>query len=308
MNPEYYTVWNLRRRCLLAGFLSSPPEANSEQTSPEAGEKDDEILRSELDFTVPLLMGHPKCYWIWEYRHWLLEQAIERLTVLAARRMWEDELALITTMLSRDQRNFHAWSYRRFVVTKLESNQLDGSSLAESELDYTKKMITLNLSNFSAWHSRSNLSPRILQERGADDEARAAFLSAELDYAREGLNVGPDDQSLWYYHNFLISQIVDVGNKQTIAPALTVEERVKTLKHELLEIEDLLDDYKDDKCIYEGLVEYTLDLIRLQPDEGAEMASRLQDWLRKLQALDPMRKGRWDDIQQAISANTLQKV
>lgn len=81
-------------------------------------------------------------------------------------------------MLSKDQRNFHAWGYRRFVVAKLE-------------------MIGSNLSNFSAWHNRSQLIPRLLQERGADAKMRATFLNEALSFVREGLDVGPEDQRLW---------------------------------------------------------------------------------------------------------------
>jgi geranylgeranyl transferase type-2 subunit alpha len=141
----------------------------------EARDKDLESLRSELGFTVPLLMEFPKCYWIWNYRSWLLQQAIERLHPEAARRIWEEELGLDTKMLSKDRRNFHAWGYRRNVVRHLESAALNGKSMAESEFEFTTKMIRVDLSNFSAWHNRSKLIPRLLDERQADEGARRKF-------------------------------------------------------------------------------------------------------------------------------------
>lgn len=83
-------------------------------------------------------------------------------------------------MLSLDSRNFHGWGYRRTVIVALESPKLssDGSanSMAEQEFDYTTKMISTNLSNFSAWHNRSKLIPRLLDERQADYESRRKFL------------------------------------------------------------------------------------------------------------------------------------
>lgn len=133
------------------------------------------MLRSELGFTVPLLMEFPKCYWIWKYRSWLLQQAIERLDPPVARRIWEEELGLDTKMLTKDRRNFHAWGYRRTVVGYLESAALNGKSMVESEFEFTTKMIRVDLSNFSAWHNRSKLIPRLLDERGADDNARETF-------------------------------------------------------------------------------------------------------------------------------------
>lgn len=81
-------------------------------------------------------------------------------------------------MLHRDQRNFHAWGYRRLVVDTLESPALDGKSMVESEFDYTTAKIEADLSNFSAWHYRSQHIPRLLRERKADDATRQKFLEA----------------------------------------------------------------------------------------------------------------------------------
>lgn len=133
------------------------------------------MLRAELGFTVPLLMEAPKCYWIWKYRSWLLQEAIGRLEPAVARRVWEEELALDTKMLTKDRRNFHAWGYRRNVVKHLESTALNGRSMVELEFEFTTKMIRVDLSNFSAWHNRSKLIPRLLDERGADQVARREF-------------------------------------------------------------------------------------------------------------------------------------
>lgn len=144
---------------------------------------DARALAAELQFTIPLLMEFPKCYWIWSYRLWILEQAVQRLEARTARRIWEDELALDSKMLTKDRRNFHAWGYRRQVVEQLESPALSPAgaggpptSLVEAEFSYTTKMVHMDLSNFSAWHSRSKLIPRLLEERQANDLARTNFL------------------------------------------------------------------------------------------------------------------------------------
>lgn len=300
LNPEYYTVWNVRRRCLLSCLLSTAdqPVPDAQDPTPDAKnqQSDGEVLQSEIAFTMPLLMEFPKCYWIWNFRQWLLSQAILRLPLPAARKIWETELGLVSKMLNKDQRNYHAWGYRRFVVAQLESAELDGKSMAEDEFAYTTAMIRQNLSNFSAWHNRSLLIPKVLEQQGADDKARAAFLAQELDLVREGLNVGPEDQSLWYYHQFLVSQIVGDGNGQSITPALTVGEKITYLKREIDEITDLSEDYDDIKWIYEALLEYTLALNRLE--DSSDGAGNLQTWLTKLRTLDPMREGRWKDVEQ----------
>jgi geranylgeranyl transferase type-2 subunit alpha len=124
------------------------------------------------------MIKYPKCYWIWNYRLWLLQQANERLEPDVARELWNRELVLVGKMLVRDSRNFHGWGYRRIVVSELESAKLKGKSMVESEFEYTTKVIhgDKGLSNFSAWHRRSKLIPRLLDERNADDATRRRFL------------------------------------------------------------------------------------------------------------------------------------
>lgn len=216
-NPEYYTIWNVRRRLLIHGFFSEPSHLSSPSTeSPSISQTATttassassssspanisaaqtttphipasrtlgkngttlDIISADLAWLVPIMISYPKCYWIWNYRFWLLQQANERLEPDIARQLWNGELKLVGKMLVRDTRNFHGWGYRRKVVSQLESAALHGSSMAEGEFEYTTKMITSpkGLSNFSAFHRRSKIIPKLLDERGADDQARRIFL------------------------------------------------------------------------------------------------------------------------------------
>jgi geranylgeranyl transferase type-2 subunit alpha len=216
-NPEYYTIWNVRRRLLIYGLFSKPsdsssPSTESQNTSPTATTKTSsenlssstatsssvsnttpqnpssqnhgkngttlDLIKADLDWLFPIMIKYPKCYWIWNYRLWLLQQANERLDPDVARELWNRELVLVGKMLVRDSRNFHGWGYRRIVVSELESAKLNGKSMVESEFEYTTKVIhgDKGLSNFSAWHRRSKLIPRLLDERNADDATRRQFL------------------------------------------------------------------------------------------------------------------------------------
>jgi geranylgeranyl transferase type-2 subunit alpha len=220
-------------------------------------------------------------------------------------------------MLTRDRRNFHAWGYRRHVVAQLESPLLNGQSLVEPEFQYTTDKIRQDLSNFSAWHNRSQLITRLLDERNADDESRKVFLDQgkhlhyvllstadfilELELVDEGLNVGPEDQSLWYYHQFLVLNLADSASSRQIAPNLTVNDRKLYIDREVTNIKDLLEDYRDVKCIYEALIEYAMALVQLigQP-LGLEKQSEVASWLDNLKKLDPMRNGRWHDLEKQL--------
>lgn len=175
-NPEYYTVWNYRRR--IRQHLNAEKSNENDEKAMEAFASD--WIANDLQFLVPILIKFPKCYWIWNYRSWLLQQASGLLPAAITRELWKGELLLVSKMLSRDSRNFHGWGYRRIVVSALESSELatdlEPRSMAKEELDYTTRMIKTNLSNFSAWHNRSKLIPRLLDESGADDSQRRKML------------------------------------------------------------------------------------------------------------------------------------
>lgn len=92
--------------------------------------------------------------------------------------------------------------------------------------------------------------------------------------------------------------LVTTADRPTIAPALATEDRVTYLTRELVDIKDLLEDYDDVKLIYEALMEYTMYLCQLEerkPD--ADERAQLVEWLGKLKKLDPMRNGRWEDVE-----------
>ena len=260
---------------------------------------------------------------------------MQRLALALSRRIWEEELGLVGKMLTKDWRNFHAWGYRRHVVAKLESEELEGRSMVEAEFAYTTKMIHADLSNFSAWHNRSKLIPRLLDERGANEQARRKFLEEgefflshtielfvsnlthfllltgfflflfffkkkEFKLISEGLNVGPEDQSLWYYHQFLMLNLTEMPGPDTIAPALSLEERATYLRQEINNIRELSEDYTDVKCIYEALFEYTGALCKMENWRRQRDVTEMQDlrtWLASLKRLDPMRMGRWRDVE-----------
>lgn len=181
-NPEYYTIWN-HRRLLLQHLLSqnSTDVPQDDTAEPEWPRAEIELISNDLGFLVPLLRRFPKCYWIWKYRLWLLEEASRRLPVIESRKFWQQELALVGKMLAMDNRNFHGWAYRRIITSTLESKfeNLDATakSMTEEEFAYTTRMTEMSLSNFSAWHHRSKLIPKLLNERAAGHNERKEYLN-----------------------------------------------------------------------------------------------------------------------------------
>ena len=174
-NPEYYTIWNHRRRIFAFEFdnLKNSVASKDMEENRRISETLD-IINLDLQFLLPLLLKFPKCYWIWNHRLWLLEQANIQLPPEKSLALWTEELGLVGKMLNRDSRNFHGWGYRRTVVDNIE--RLKATSMAKTEFDYTTKMIGTNLSNFSAWHNRSKLIIQMLEQQSASDAERKQML------------------------------------------------------------------------------------------------------------------------------------
>lgn len=173
-------MWNYRRR-VLQQLFSSKRDSDQPLTDHIA-----DLIANDLQFLVPLLRRFPKCYWIWNHRTWLLEQAKQQLPVSIAHKFWQEELGLVSKMLSLDSRNFHGWGYRRLVVESLRTLSADENEekrISQEEFQYIKKMIGSNLSNFSAWHYRTKLIQRLLNEESAGDDERKKMLDeGELSY------------------------------------------------------------------------------------------------------------------------------
>ncbi|KAI3624895.1 BET4 [Malassezia furfur] len=185
---HYYSVWNYRREILLRRFAEAGADGAAVRM---------QLLAEDLMLTQESMRTHPKVYWLWNHRRWCLEMlppADEAHGGAAAK--WRKELALVDVMLGMDPRNFMGWNYRRYVVSELASALVGGGApafpaslssdalsadaraaqlaLAHEELQYTLRKIESNFSNFSAWHYRSKLLPRVWDAQGLDDAARAA--------------------------------------------------------------------------------------------------------------------------------------
>ncbi|KAF2142238.1 uncharacterized protein K452DRAFT_318518 [Aplosporella prunicola CBS 121167] len=309
-NPEYYTIWNYRRLILQDTFKNALAEPAIEPAALSPGQQIIlDYIVNDLRFLVPLLLKFPKCYWIWNHRLWLLEQSTGQLPASHARRLWQEELGLVGKMLNRDSRNFHGWSYRRIVVAHLEQlpaaetdqeAERSGTSMTEPEFAYTTKMINTNLSNFSAWHNRSKLIPRLLAERNADESARRAFLAAEFEFIQRALYTDPYDQSLWFYHAYLMNTVdPDTPPEARICLDLDSGLPKETYDEQLESIKDMMDGAEDCKWIYQALLQCALALKAVSPDSVSE--DEMAAWLAELRKLDPLRSERWDDLSKKLN-------
>jgi geranylgeranyl transferase type-2 subunit alpha len=116
---------------------------------------------------------------------------------------------------------------------------------------------------------------------------------------RNALWTDASDQSLWFYHQYLMITLLD--QSISILPNFTPEQRLEYATSQIDDLKEMLDDAEDCKWMYNGLFEYTLaicDLFKREP--CAEEKQDLKSWLGELKKLDPLRKGRWDDRERSL--------
>lgn len=179
INPDFYTVWNIRKEALLAH-------------AKENLETSDSIWKEELSFTIECLKQNEKSYSVWQHRIWTLS--------MMPKSEYNVELLLCNSFLMKDERNFHCWDYRNYISDLAQTD-------IEKELEFTTQKIRSNFSNFSAWHRRHKLFLRGLELSG-DKCPEACNLRSvwpqEYVMILNAIYTDPSDKSAWLYHNWLI--------------------------------------------------------------------------------------------------------
>ena len=180
INPDFYTVWNIRKENILK-FI----ELNGSDTN-------EKCLKDELLFTLDCLKKNEKSYSVWQHRIWILS----KMPISE----YDNEISLCNLFLTKDERNFHCWDYRNYISDIAKTD-------LKKEFDFTTEKINSNFSNFSAWHRRHKLLLRGLSmtEGKCPEECDIKLIwPSEYTMILNALYTDPSDQSPWLYHNWLI--------------------------------------------------------------------------------------------------------
>ncbi|XP_038898638.1 geranylgeranyl transferase type-2 subunit alpha 1 isoform X2 [Benincasa hispida] len=78
----------------------------------------------------------------------------------------------------------------------------------DKEMKYTTDMIDTNFSNYSAWHNRSVLLAKLLNQKAEGYFPVERVLNEEYELVHQAIFTDPDDQSGWFYHLWLLDQTV----------------------------------------------------------------------------------------------------
>jgi hypothetical protein len=176
VNPDPLTLWNHRRELLLQLFAADTTSTNSSTSTSESPVVTTTTAAAavfpidpELDLTRAALSNNPKAYGAWFHRKWALQHYLLRCYCCCGERssssttnvesttsatttetekqadpvaLLSTELELTVLFLQRDERNFHCWNYRRFVVSCLLQVQVLATTTDSVTKDCNTAIIT----------------------------------------------------------------------------------------------------------------------------------------------------------------------
>ncbi|XP_019849488.1 PREDICTED: geranylgeranyl transferase type-2 subunit alpha-like [Amphimedon queenslandica] len=178
-NSDVGTLWSYRREILT-------------ELLPTCSQEDSETMcKTELNILERCLRVNPKAYCVWLHRRWVLEHSPAP--------QWAHEKQLCDLFLNHDERNFHCWDYRRYVIRKAGIPPSD-------EFKYSFDKIATNFSNHSAWHYRSKLLPLLHPSHSSSNGIDENAMKKEYELAQNAFYTDPSDQSAWFYHKWLLGR------------------------------------------------------------------------------------------------------
>ncbi|KAL7529697.1 hypothetical protein ACHAWF_003085 [Thalassiosira exigua] len=191
VNPDPSHLWNVRREMLLyapatakegEGDAGDPGSPSSSSDDPSTTTRPPLDVGPELTLTANCLRRNPKAYSAWCHRKWSLAYGLANPTVdkgggdgdgsssspesnatklrlhwAGAAAILRSELDLCAQFLEMDERNFHCWNYRRFVVALLGSCGGSGDDAPEVASE-SKSASELFGGSWSAWLNQSQVT------------------------------------------------------------------------------------------------------------------------------------------------------
>ncbi|EDO17642.1 hypothetical protein Kpol_1004p16 [Vanderwaltozyma polyspora DSM 70294] len=262
INPEFNSVWNYRR-----DIINSLRDGLAIES-----------WEDELNFTMAQMKVFPKVYWIWNHRVWILNNYPN-----SPLKIWQRELVIASKVLEMDARNYHAWHYRRIIVNEIE--KISGKSMDKSELEYTTLNINQNISNFSSWHQRAKLLPRMFSTDEVMDKKK--FINDEVSYITNAMFTDAEDQSVWLYIKWFIKN-------EIVSKTLSGDEyqkMLKDLKNNILAI-------NEDEVEFSGVqnnwcLKILIVIEDIETSLGITNTSNKTEYIEQLIEADPLRKNRY---------------
>ncbi|KAH7650224.1 Rab geranylgeranyltransferase [Cryptosporidium bovis] len=198
-DPKSYSLWSNRVWLIELVLNTNSIKIKSELENRDVGPVD--IFELENGY-LKVINNFDNFSFSSEFKKYLLEHITVYLKLLA------NELELCKKLLNFDDRNFHCWKHRSFILTCLRYLSVKYSwkdfqkNLHIEEFKFLNKLIENNFSNYSAWHQRILLSGNNHLFNTLDDFDR------EVKLAHTAIFTEPNDQSVWQYYSWLIEKLL----------------------------------------------------------------------------------------------------
>ena len=157
VNPDPMNLWNQRREILMHQqqqqqqvTVQQQHDSNDKKGDQNNNDTDNDnnhdmtVLERERGLTQAALKNNPKAYGPWFHRKWTIQWIIDKNTGTNNTNdvvvMLREELQLTVLFLSADERNFHCWNYRRFIVACL-AGSMDGRWIMTNNTTPTTNMM-----------------------------------------------------------------------------------------------------------------------------------------------------------------------
>nr|CAH0106996.1 unnamed protein product [Daphnia galeata] len=251
-NPDISTLWNIRKETILKIKDAMPDLIDS-------------YISKELALTEQCIRVNPKSYNSWFHRSWVLDQGSSV--------DFHNEFLLCDKCLELDERNFHCWDYRRIIVQKSKTS-------LENELQFSTDKIQKNFSNYSSWHYRSELLPRIYPSSSDESLLDDQKLAEECNLVQNAIFTDPNDQSAWFYQRWLL-----FNGDEKFRTSSSHSSLLLTLNNELESCQQLHDLEPDNKWVKLQVCEL------LRRINGLGNETEILQLVQQLIKVDPLRKG-----------------
>jgi geranylgeranyl transferase type-2 subunit alpha len=125
VNPDPLNLWNHRREVMLQAIKEDRKEIDKIGDADQQSKN--KFLETERVLTQAALQRNPKAYGAWFHRKWVVQTFLSTTSTTttvpnSVTGILQEELDLTSLFLNLDERNFHCWSYRRFVVACIAGN------------------------------------------------------------------------------------------------------------------------------------------------------------------------------------------
>lgn len=225
VNPDPAHLWNHRRELLLLPSADAPSASASADASESSTSNAGAVvitnfaLDDELKLTAACLQRNPKAYaaWFhrkWAVRHWFLTSAPDAAATSEEQRsaLLQTELGLCASFLDRDERNFHCWNYRRYVVALMlevsllgndgeNGVRLDGSWKSVGDTIVMGPQLAIDIDDDK---SKGHLAPETVEE----------VIRSEFEYTSQRIEKNFSNCSAFHYRSKLIDLVLEADLRE----------------------------------------------------------------------------------------------